>query len=129
MGKILLVDDHPDILKLLAFALRNEGHTLLTASNGVEALEVVSRERPDLVVLDVVMPVLDGLRVLNRIKTNPELCNTTVMMLTIKDDPPDIALGLDVGADYYLGKPFRPDELASMVRRIMNHQIEGARTS
>ena len=118
MGKILLVDDHPEILRLLQFALRNAGHTLFTAADGGAALEAIRAERPDVIVLDVVMPVLDGFRVLNRVKTDPELCNTVVIMLTARSHSEDVTLGLDIGADYYLCKPFRPEEIASLIRRI-----------
>jgi DNA-binding response OmpR family regulator len=118
MGKILIVDDHPHIVKLLQMALQPEGHTLLTAGDGEAGLRMVEEERPDLVILDVIMPELDGLRVLNRIKTNPELQDTVVVMLTVRDHPEEVALGLDVGADYYLAKPFRPAEVTSLVRRI-----------
>jgi CheY-like chemotaxis protein len=121
MGKILVADDHPDILRLVTMSLNAEGHTLLTACNGAEALQMVRDHRPDLLILDVTMPELDGYRVLNRIKTDPELRHTIVMMLTVRDQPEDVALGLDIGADYYVGKPFRPVELASLVRRIFHN--------
>ena len=121
MGKILVADDHPDILRLVLISLKAEGHTLLTAATGAEALRMVRDHRPDLVILDVMMPELDGYRVLNRIKTDPELRDTVVMMLTVHDQPEDVALGLDIGADYYVGKPFRPGDLASLVRRIFQN--------
>jgi len=118
MGKILLVDDHPDILRLLQISLKSEGHTILTAGDGAAALEIIAQEHPDLVILDVVMPQLDGYRVLNRVKTDPSLADVTVVMLTVRDQPEDMALGLDIGADYYLTKPFRPTDVTSLVRRI-----------
>jgi len=119
MAKILLVDDHPDIVRLLQISLRSEGHTILAAYDGAQALRTIQEERPDLVILDVVMPEIDGYRVLNRIKTDPELHGTTVVMLTVKDQPEDMALGLDIGADFYLSKPFKPTEVTSLVRRIL----------
>jgi two-component system, OmpR family, alkaline phosphatase synthesis response regulator PhoP len=118
MAKILLVDDHPDIVRLLQISLKSEGHTILTAYDGAQALEVIHQEHPDLVILDVVMPEVDGYRVLNRIKTDPSLQHTMVVMLTVKDQPEDIALGLDIGADFYLSKPFKPTEVTSLVRRV-----------
>lgn len=118
MGKILLVDDHPDIVRLLEMSLKPDGYTIFTASNGLAALEAVKRERPDLIILDVKMPELDGYRVLHRIKSDPELRDTIVVMLTVHDLPEDMALGLDIGADYYLSKPFRPRDVAQLVRRI-----------
>jgi two-component system, OmpR family, alkaline phosphatase synthesis response regulator PhoP len=119
MSKILLVDDHPDIVRLLQMSLRNEGHTILSASNGEEALDKIRSERPDLVLLDVVMPPPDGYRVLNRIKTDPELCDTVVVMLTCRSRAEDMTLGLDIGADFYLTKPFDPADVLSLIRRIL----------
>jgi DNA-binding response OmpR family regulator len=119
MATVLLVDDHPDIVRLLEVALRPDGHRILKAHDGVTALRAVRDARPDVVVLDIIMPELDGVRVLNRIKTDPELRETIVVMLTVKDQPEDISLGLDVGADFYLPKPFKPQEVASLVRRIL----------
>jgi len=121
MPKILLADDHPDIVRLLQIALRNEGHTILTAYDGAEALRTAEEERPDLIILDVMMPELDGFRVLNRIKSDPELSNTTVVMLTCRDQPEDVSLGLDIGADFYLAKPFKPTDVVSLVRRVFEN--------
>lgn len=122
MGKILLADDHHDIVRLLEMALRGDDHQVLVAHDGMAALELVQAERPELVILDVNMPKLDGLRVLCRIKRDPELQDTVVLMLTVQDQPADIALGLDIGADYYLGKPFRPTEVQQLVRRIFQNR-------
>ena len=119
MAKILLADDHPDIVRLLQLSLAAERHTVLTAYDGAAALQTAQAERPDVVILDVVMPELDGLRVLNRIKSDPALRHTSVVMLTVKDHPEDVTLGLDIGADYYLSKPFKPTEVVSLVRRIL----------
>lgn len=119
MGKILLADDHPDIVRLLETTLQGSGCQIFTAHDGVATLELARTERPDLVILDVMMPELDGFRVLSRIKADPELRDTVVVMLTVQDQPADVALGLDIGADFYLGKPFRPAELQQLVRRIL----------
>ncbi len=119
MAKILLVDDHPDIIRLLQICLRSEPHTLLTAFNGREALEVIEAERPDLVILDVVMPELDGIRVLHRIKTHPEWHTTLVAMHTVHDSQEDMSMGLTAGADFYLSKPFKPSEVVGLVRRVL----------
>jgi two-component system alkaline phosphatase synthesis response regulator PhoP len=119
MAKILLVDDHPDVVRLLTMALREDGHELLGCGDGAEALRLVEEERPDLVILDIVMPEPDGLRVLNRIKTDPRLNTIVVVMLSARGEPEDMALGLDVGADFYLSKPFRPADVKSLVTRIL----------
>lgn len=126
MAKILLADDHPHIVRLLEVALRSDGRTILTANNGAEALRLVQEERPQLVILDVSMPELDGIRVLHRIKTDPELHQTCVMMLTVKDHPEDVTLGLDVGADFYLSKPFNPSDVASLVERVLSNRAAEA---
>jgi DNA-binding response OmpR family regulator len=120
MGKILLVDDHPHIVRLLQMALTADGHEVLSAANGVEALEKVHSEHPDVVVLDVVMPELDGIRVLNRIKTDPKTSGTTVVMLTVKVTTEDISLASGIGADYYLSKPFNPQDVQLLMRRIFS---------
>src|SRR4051794_38819296 len=109
MATILMADDYPDIVRLLRMCLRKEGHNVITALDGAEAWELIQRERPDLVLLDVMMPGLDGFRVLNRIRTHPALRDTLVVMLTASVDPQDVTLGLDIGADCYLTKPFRCD--------------------
>ena len=125
MAKILLADDHPDIVRLLRISLAGERHTIFAAHDGETALRTVQAERPDVVILDVVMPQLDGLSVLNRIKTDPALRDVKVVMLTVMDQPEDVTLGLDIGADYYLSKPFKPTEVASLVRRILETRAPG----
>ena len=131
MGKILLVDDHPHIVRLLHMALTADGHEVSSASNGIEALEKVKAERPDVVVLDVVMPELDGMRVLHRIKSDPELSGTTVVMLTVKVATEDISLASGIGADYYLSKPFNPKDIQLLMHRILapGENCEGERES
>ncbi|MFN3651710.1 MAG: response regulator transcription factor [Armatimonadota bacterium] len=122
MAKILLADDHPDIVRLLQMSLRDEGHSILCAYDGAQAWELAQQERPDVVILDVVMPNLDGYRVLNRIKSDPELRNTVVVMLSVRDQPEEITLGLDIGADFYLSKPFSPKDVSALLRRIIGGQ-------
>lgn len=116
MATILVVDDHPKIVRLLQVALEPE-HEVLTASNGEEALALVAERHPDVIVLDVVMPGLDGYRVLEKIKSDPETERTTVIMLTAKGGRGDVLVGLAVGADYYLPKPFDPQDVAALIRR------------
>lgn len=121
MATILLADDHPEIVRLLELALRNQNHTILKAYNGADALQLARDHHPEVVILDVSMPELDGLRVLNRIKTDPRLQNICVVMLTVRDQPEDVTLGLDVGADFYLSKPFRPTDVAALVQRVLEN--------
>jgi DNA-binding response OmpR family regulator len=115
MAKVLVVDDHPDVVRLIQVALEKE-HEVLTAYNGEEALQVVAESQPDLVILDVMMPVLDGYRVLNRLREDAATNHLPVLMLTAKDEPHDIHLGLTLGADYYISKPFNPRDIAALVR-------------
>jgi DNA-binding response OmpR family regulator len=85
-------------------------------------MDAVGRDRPDVIVLDIIMPVLDGYRVLHRIKSNPETQDITIIMLTQKDQPDDIVLGFTVGADYYVPKPFNVADVASLIRRHLAAQ-------
>jgi DNA-binding response OmpR family regulator len=116
MARVLLVDDHPKIVRLLQLALEKE-HEVLVAYNGDDALQVAREFHPDFVVLDVVMPGLDGYRVLHRLKSSPETAQMTVIMLTVRDQPDDVMLGFTVGADYYVPKPFNTADIAALIRR------------
>jgi DNA-binding response OmpR family regulator len=116
MAKVLVVDDHPRIVRLLQLELQKE-HEVFTAYNGEDALQLVAAHHPEVVVLDVVMPGLDGYRVLHRIKDNPQTADITVMMLTVKDQPDDVMIGLTVGADYYIPKPFNAADIGALIRR------------
>src|SRR4051812_22896744 len=114
MGKVLVVDDHPRIVRLLQVALEKE-HEVLTAFNGEDGLRVARETHPDVMILDVVMPGLDGYRVLHRLKDDPDTRGITIIMLTIKDQPDDVMLGFTVGADYYIPKPFNAADIAALV--------------
>ena len=113
---ILIADDDPPILRLVRTKLQAEGYGVLTATNGREALEVFENERPDLVILDVMMPVMDGLETMRQIR---ESATTPIILLTARTGPQDKISGLDQGADDYVTKPFNPDELAARVAAIL----------
>ncbi len=115
--KILAVDDDLDLLKVIAFALRQAGYLVLEARDGPSALETFERERPDLVILDVNMPRLSGFEVLKRIRATSAA--TPVMMLTVRSAEEDQVQGLDLGADDYLAKPFSPRTLLARVRALL----------
>jgi DNA-binding response OmpR family regulator len=119
MTRILLVDDHPHIVRLLELALKRDDREILVAHDGEHALEIARRERPDLIILDVQMPGVDGFRVLDRLRQDPDQARTLIVMLTVKAQPEDVTLGLDAGADFYLPKPFKPAEIASLVERAL----------
>jgi DNA-binding response OmpR family regulator len=115
--KILAVDDDLDLLKVIAFALRQAGYLVLEARDGPSALETFERERPDLVILDVNMPRLGGFEVLKRIRAGGSA--TPVMILTVRSSEEDQVEGLDSGADDYLTKPFSPRTLLARVRALL----------
>ena len=120
MSKIVLVvDDQPHIVRLIQVNLEKEGFRVVTASDGVEGIEKVREERPDLVILDVIMPRKDGFEVLREIKGDDALAETPVVMLTVKTHNADIVEGLKEGAELYLPKPFHPKELVSLVKRVL----------
>lgn len=110
---VLVCDDEADIVSALRIYLEAEGYRVLTASNGKEAVEIVSRESVQLVVMDIMMPVMDGIRAMIRIR---EIGNLPVILLTAKSEDSDKVLGLTVGADDYVTKPFNPLELVARVK-------------
>ncbi len=124
MARILIVDDEPKIVRLVADYLEAGGYTVATARNGDEALMRVRTEQPDLVVLDLGLPGLDGLDVTRAIRRDGEL---PIIMLTARDDETDRIIGLELGADDYVTKPFSPRELVARVRAVLRrHAASGA---
>ena len=121
LKKVLIVDDQPDIRKLILMTMESEGYDLHEASNGEDALRSVHNLRPDVVLLDVMMPgLLDGYQVCEKIKNDPLLQLTTkVVLLTARGQLTDIARGKAVGSDAYLVKPFSPLELIDTVDRLV----------
>jgi len=115
--KILAVDDDLELLRLIAFALRQSGYLVVEAQDGPSALSAFESERPDLVILDVNMPRLNGFEVLKRIRAGRS--PTPVMMLTVRSAEEDQVQGLDLGADDYLAKPFSPRTLLARVRALL----------
>lgn len=122
MKKILAVDDQPQIVRLIQVNLQKAGFQVVTAFDGEEGLRKVHEEKPDLVILDVIMPKRDGFEVLREIKSNPETRHLPVIMLTVKAQDADIFEGLKEGAELYLPKPFHPTELVSLVQRVLDVQ-------
>lgn len=123
--KILAVDDEKHIVRLVQITLEKEGFELVTAFNGREALEKVASEKPDLVVMDVMMPEMDGLEALAKMKTDPATAKIPVIMLTAKAQDSDVFRGWQSGADLYLTKPFNPAELVTFVKRIFANDEDG----
>jgi CheY-like chemotaxis protein len=120
MARILVVDDHPHIVYLLQRELEAETHTVRSAATGEEALQEIRQEAPDLVVLDIMLPGKTGFEVLKAMKADPVSRSIPVILLTAMDHPSDISHGLQLGADWYLTKPFRPGDVASVARRFLN---------
>ena len=120
--KILAVDDEKHIVRLVQINLEKEGYQVATASTGREALERVGEFRPDLIVMDVMMPEMDGFEALKKLKENPETREIPVIMLTAKAQDADVFRGWQSGADLYLTKPFNPAELLSFIKRLLASQ-------
>ena len=120
--KILVVDDEALLVKGIRFNLMNEGYEVITGSNGQEAVDLVARENPDLVVLDVMMPIMDGLTACAKIR---ESSDVPIIMLTAKVDDMDKLLGFDHGVDDYLTKPFNILELKARIRALLRRSGAG----
>ncbi|HEU5311274.1 MAG TPA: response regulator, partial [Candidatus Eisenbacteria bacterium] len=122
-GKVLVVDDEIYIVHILDFSLGMEGYEVITALDGEQALERMKSERPDLVVLDIMMPKLDGYEVCKAIKSNPSTKQTPVILLSAKGRNVDQKLGFDVGADDYITKPFSPRKLVERINQLLGQQV------
>ena len=122
--KILAVDDEKHILRLVQINLEKAGYEVVTGSNGREAIEKVRSEKPELVVMDVMMPEMDGFEALKQLKSDPETADIPVIMLTAKAQDADVFHGWQSGADLYLTKPFNPMELLTFVKRIFDAKGE-----
>jgi two-component system alkaline phosphatase synthesis response regulator PhoP len=118
--RILVADDEPALLRLLEFVLGRRGYIIQGVTNGNAAIEVLKTESPDLVILDVMMPGLDGYEVLTFVRETPRLEGLPVVMLTARAQLDDIQRGLTLGADAYLAKPFDPEELLSVVESLLS---------
>lgn len=119
MPRVLVVDDDPQVLGLLRLNFEMEGYEVSCANDGTEALEAVSREVPDLVVCDVMMPGIDGLEVVRRLRADPATAHLPVVVLSAKAMRSDLRAGIEAGADEYVTKPFDPVELIDVVSRLL----------
>jgi DNA-binding response OmpR family regulator len=117
---ILVADDDDDILLLVTTRLRRDGFTVMSASRGDQALDLAREHKPTLAVLDIGMPGLDGLEVLEQIRADDELRGMLVLLLTAKAQESDVRRGYDSGADGYIKKPFSPAELSTRVRALLD---------
>jgi DNA-binding response OmpR family regulator len=117
--RVLVVDDEPFICRSLSFVLRKEKFEVFEARNGEEALAAIREHRPQLVFLDVMMPKINGFEVTQRVKADPELKDTKIILLTAKGQDADRETGVGMGADDYLTKPFSPSKILHRVREIL----------
>src|SRR5436305_848230 len=120
MMKALVVDDDANIARLVTSQLERHGFQVTVAHNGLQALEHTRQEHPSLIVLDVEMPVMDGLECLRKLRKNPETAAIPVIMLTGNDTPADVVAGWETGANLYLSKPFHPAKLRAAIEHIFS---------
>jgi two-component system alkaline phosphatase synthesis response regulator PhoP len=125
-AKILLVDDEPDILEIVGYNLRNEGYQVYTAENGEEALRKAKKKKPDLIILDVMMPVMDGIEACEKMRKLPELDGTVITFLTARGEDYSMIAGFDAGADDYITKPVKPRVLFSKVKSLLRRRESAA---
>ena len=118
-SRVLIVEDEPDIAGLLAFHLEREGYQVHRSRSGVDALQQVRARRPDLMLLDLMLPGMDGLEVCRRLRQEPVTASLPIVMLTAKGEEVDRVLGLELGADDYIVKPFSPKEVVARVRAVL----------
>lgn len=121
-NKILLVDDEPDILEFISYNLVKEGFEVFTSNNGKEAIKLAQKERPDLIILDVMMPDLDGIETCRVIRETPELKDVLIAFLTARNEDYSQIAGFDAGADDYINKPIKPRVLVSRVKALLRRQ-------
>jgi two-component system alkaline phosphatase synthesis response regulator PhoP len=117
--KILLVDDEPDIIEFISYNLKKEGFLVSTASNGIDAVKKAMEVKPHLIILDVMMPGMDGIETCEEIKSKPELKDTLIAFLTARGEDYSQIAGFDAGADDYINKPVKPKVLVSRIRALL----------
>jgi DNA-binding response OmpR family regulator len=119
---VLAADDDEDILELIAFRLEHSGYTVLQARDGQEALDLARTAKPDLAVLDVMMPKMDGFEVTRRLREDDATTRIPIILLTARTQEADVQRGFDAGADDYIRKPFSPQELRARVQAILGRR-------
>lgn len=117
--KILLVDDEPDILEIVGYNLSNEGYKVITGTNGLQAVKLAKKHKPHLIILDVMMPEMDGIEACEIIRSNSDLENTVITFFTARGEDYSQVAGFDAGADDYITKPIKPKVLISKVKALL----------
>ena len=126
--KILLVDDEPDILEILSYNLSAEGYTISTASNGLEAVKKAKKQQPHLIIMDVMMPEMDGIEACEKIRNLPELKDTVITFLTARGEDYSQVAGFEAGADDYINKPIKPKVLVSKIKSLLRRLNDASST-
>jgi two-component system alkaline phosphatase synthesis response regulator PhoP len=121
-AKILLVDDEPDILEIVSYNLKNEGYQVYIAENGEEAVKKAKKKKPDLIILDVMMPVMDGIEACEKMRKMSELDGTIITFFTARGEDYSMIAGFDAGADDYITKPVKPRVLVSKVKSLLRRK-------
>lgn len=122
-AKILTVDDEPDVLELIRFHLARAGHEIVQAANGRQAIELIEQEHPDLILLDLMLPDIDGFGVCEILRRNPETASLPILIVSAWGTPDAKMLGLELGALDYITKPFSPKELVRAVERLLERRV------
>jgi CheY-like chemotaxis protein len=117
--KILIIEDEPDLLEVMQYNLEREGHRVVVCRNGEQGLSRIRTDNPDLVILDLMLPGMDGVEVCRQVKADPVTRAVPIIMVTAKGEESDIVLGLGIGADDYITKPFSPRELVARVKVVL----------
>ena len=117
--KVLIVDDEPSIIVALQFLMEQNGYETLVAFSGEEAMETIARQHPDLILLDIMLPVVDGFEVSQRVRENPDWKDIRIVLLTALGSEANVTKGLDLGADAYVIKPFSNADLVAKVKELL----------
>ncbi len=121
--KILIVDDEPDVIEFISYNLKKEGYIVYTAGNGIDAIKIAEETNPDLIILDVMMPEMDGIETCEEIRKIPLLSNTIVAFLTARSEDYSQIAGFEAGADDYIAKPVKPKVLISRIKALLKRSI------
>ena len=127
--KILIVDDEPDILELIEYNLKKEGYQVFLANNGQEGIAIAKKVHPDLIILDIMMPKMDGIEACRLMRAIPEFKNTFMVFLTARSEEYSEIAGFNVGADDYIAKPIKPRALVSRINAILRRNASGEEVS
>ena len=122
--EILIVDDEPSVVVALQFLMEQQGYSVLVAENGEDALDQIYKYKPDLVILDIMLPGIDGYEVCEIVRLNPDYRKVKILFLTARRDEVEIAKGLALGADAYITKPFSNDKLVAAVNEVLEGRYE-----